>query len=52
MTPPHSAVPLDLSMENLSSEAWDSVCSSTCSKALEQGEVVVGATIRGGEVSE
>lgn len=52
MTPPHSAAPLDLSVENSSSEAWES---SECAaareplKALEQGEVVVVVAIRGRE---
>lgn len=55
MTPPHSAAPLDLSVENFSSEAWDSSeCAAAAReplKALEQGEVVVvvvvGVAMRG-----
>lgn len=55
MTPPHCAAPLDLSVENRSSEAW---YSSECAvareplKALEQAEVGVVVAIRGRGVSE
>lgn len=50
MTPPHLAGPLELTAETVSSEALDSSeCAAACKplKALEQGEVVVVATIRG-----